>query len=477
MKSFLNDDFELDNDVALHLYHDYVSDLPIIDYHCHISPKEIYEDVRFDNLGDVWFGGRNQDGSIAGDHYKWRLMRSNGMPEEKVTGRGDELGRFKGFADTLSMAIGNPMYHWCHLELKKYFGITKALNADTAEEIWNECNDRLKSDPNLSVRGLIRQSNVAYIGTTDDPTDDLIWHKKIAQDKSVGFLVRPSFRPDKAVNIHKEGFKEYIGKLAASVGKDSLESTQDVIDALTDRLDHFALHGCVASDHGLDYVPFRIVPMEVCDAAFKKAMSGQPVNIEEAEGYQTAILLALGREYHKRGIAMELHYSCLRNGNERVFRLLGPDTGYDMMAQNTCGSEVAALLSELDKTDELPKTIIFSLNPADNEMIDTIIGGFQSPEMPGKIQHGAAWWFNDSKTGMEAMMTSHASLGLLGNFIGMLTDSRSFLSYTRHDYFRRIMCNLIGTWVNNGEYPADEAALKRIVTGISYYNAKRYFGI
>ncbi len=240
MKSFLNDDFELDNDVALHLYHDYVSDLPIIDYHCHISPKEIYEDVRFDNLGDVWFGGRNQDGSIAGDHYKWRLMRSNGMHEEKVTGRGDELGRFKGFADTLSMAIGNPMYHWCHLELKKYFGITKALNADTAEEIWNECNDRLKSDPNLSVRGLIRQSNVAYIGTTDDPTDDLIWHKKIAQDKSVGFLVRPSFRPDKAVNIHKEGFKEYIGKLAASVGKDNLESTQDVIDALTDRLDHFA---------------------------------------------------------------------------------------------------------------------------------------------------------------------------------------------------------------------------------------------
>jgi glucuronate isomerase len=473
----MDDDFILGNDTARHLFHDFAEDLPIIDYHCHLSPKEIYEDVRFDSLGDVWFGGKQADGGYYGDHYKWRLMRSNGMSEETVTGREDELARFKGFADTLSMAIGNPMYHWCHLELKKYFGIEEPLTVANAEEIWNRCNDKLKNDPGMSARGLIRQSNVAYVGTTDDPVDSLEYHEKIAGDESVDFLVRPSFRPDKAINITKAGFREYIDSLAKAVGKDSLGSTQDVIDALVNRIEYFAAHGCVASDHGLDYVPFRKLPMEVCDAAFGKAMKGETVSLEEAEGYQTAILIAVARAYHKHNIAMELHYSCLRNMNERMFRSLGPDTGYDMIAQNTCGGNVAMLLSELDSTGELPKTIIFSLNPADNEQIGTILGCFQSPEVPGKIQHGPAWWFNDTKSGMEEQMKSLANLGLLGNFIGMLTDSRSFLSYTRHDYFRRIMCNLIGGWVENGEYPCDEGALKRIVEGISYYNAKRYFGI
>lgn len=477
MKKFMDDDFILGNDTAKHLFHDYSEELPIIDYHCHLSPREIYEDIRFESLGDVWFGGKQGDGSYYGDHYKWRLMRSNGMDESLITDRTDELGRFKGFADTLSMAVGNPMYHWCNLELKKYFGINEALNPNNAEAIWDKCNDVLKNDPGMSARGLIKQSNVAYVGTTDDPIDSLEWHEKIAADKSADFMVRPSFRPDKAINITKAGFSDYILKLARSVGKDSLGSTQDVIDALVKRVKFFAEHGCVASDHGLDYVPFRKLPMEVCDAAFKKAMKGEHVSVEEAEGYQTAILTALGKEYHKLGIAMELHYSCLRNMNERLFNRLGPDTGFDMMAQNICGGNVAALLSELDKTDELPKTIIFSLNPADNEQIGTILGCFQSSEVPGKIQQGPAWWFNDNRSGMEEQMKSLANLGLLGNFIGMLTDSRSFLSYTRHDYFRRIMCNLIGGWVENGEYPNDEEALKRIVSGISYYNAKRYFGI
>ncbi len=477
MKSFMDDDFILSNDTAKHLFHDYAEGLPIIDYHCHISPREIYEDRRFDNLGDVWFGGREADGHYFGDHYKWRLMRSNGMPEEDVTGRGDELKRFMGFADTLTMAIGNPMYHWCNLELKKYFGIKEPLNTANAEAIWNKCNDMLKNDPNLSVRGLIRQSNVAYVGTTDDPIDTLEWHEKIAADKSIDFMVRPSFRPDKAINITKAGFKEYIESLAKAVGKDSLESTEDVIDALINRIEYFASHGCVASDHGLDYIPFRKVPMEICDSAFKKALRGEAVTTEEAEGYQTALLIAIGRAYHKHNIAMELHYSCLRNMNERMFAAEGPDTGFDMIANNSCGGSIAQLLSELDKTGELPKTIIFSLNPADNEQIGTILGCFQSSEVPGKIQHGPAWWFNDTKSGMEEQMKSLANLGLLGNFIGMLTDSRSFLSYTRHDYFRRIMCNLIGGWVENGEYPNDDAVLKRIVEGISYNNAKRYFGI
>ncbi len=477
MKKFMDDDFVLQTEISRHLFHDYAEGLPIIDYHCHLSPQEIYEDRRFDNLGDVWFGGRQSDGSVAGDHYKWRLMRSNGMPEELVTGRNDELARFKGFADTLTKAIGNPMYHWCHLELKKYFGIDEPLTVNNAEEIWNKCNDILRNDSTMTVRGLIRQSNVAFIGTTDDPIDSLIWHEKIAADDDIDFLVRPSFRPDKAVNIHKEGFREYIEKLAETVNKTSLDSTQDVIDALTERIEFFAAHGCVASDHGLDYIPFRKLPMKVCDNAFRKAMKGEAVTTEEAEGYQTAILIALGRVYHKHGIAMELHYSCMRNTNEKMLRMLGPDAGYDTIADNSCGANLAALLSELDKTDELPKTIVFSLNPADNELIDTIIGSFQSAEVPGKIQHGPAWWFNDTKSGMEDQMRSLANLGLLGNFIGMLTDSRSFLSYTRHDYFRRIMCNLIGKWVEDGEYSYDDEALKSIVTGISYYNAKRYFGI
>lgn len=477
MKEFMDENFILGNDTARHLFHDYAKDLPIIDYHCHLSPKEIYEDVRFDSLGDVWFGGRQASGGYYGDHYKWRLMRSGGMDEELITERTDELARFKGFADTLSLAIGNPMYHWCNLELKKYFGINEPLCPANAEKIWDKCNDKLKNDPGMSARGLISQSNVAYVGTTDDPIDSLEWHEKIADDKSIGFLVRPSFRPDKAINITKAGFSEYIKELAKAVGKESLDSTQDVIDALTKRLEFFAARGCVASDHGLDYVPFRKLPMEVCDEAFRKAMKGETVGVEEAEGYQTAILIALGKEYHRHGIAMELHYSCLRNMNERLFNKLGPDTGFDMIAQNTCGGSVAALLSELDKTDELPKTIIFSLNPADNEQIGTLIGCFQSSEVPGKIQHGPAWWFNDTRSGMEDQMRSLANLGVLGNFIGMLTDSRSFLSYTRHDYFRRIMCSLIGDWVENGEYPNDEEALKRIVTGISYFNAKRYFGI
>ncbi len=476
MKQFMDKDFILETDTAKHIFHDFAENLPIIDYHCHLSPQEIYEDRRFESLGDVWFGGRNSDGTCAGDHYKWRLMRSNGMREELVTGRGDELARFKGFADTLTMAIGNPMYHWCHLELKKYFGINEPLTADNAENIWNKCNDMLRSDPGLSVRGLIRQSNVAYIGTTDDPVDTLEWHEKLA-DEDTGFMVRPSFRPDKALNITAPGFADYMGMLAQVTVRERLASVEDVIDALKERIGFFAEHGCVASDHGLAYIPFRAVPMEECDMIFRKAMNGETVSAEEAEAYQTALLTALGREYHRYGIVMELHYSVLRSVNERAYLKLGPDTGYDVIAANSCGGNIAALLSELDRTDELPKTVIFSLHPADNAQIGTLIGAFQSSEVPGKIQHGPAWWFNDTRSGMEDQMRSLAHLGLLGTFIGMLTDSRSFLSYTRHDYFRRIMCNLIGGWVENGEYPNDDAALKRITEGISYYNAKRYFGI
>ena len=477
MKAFMDKDFVLETETAKHLFHDYAENLPLIDYHCHLSPQEIYEDRRFHDIGEVWLGGKNPDGTYFGDHYKWRVMRSNGVPEESVTGNADPFGRFEKFAEALELCIGNPMYHWCNLELRKYFGVTVPLGKKTAKQIWDQCNDKLQNDPNCSVRGLIRQSNVAYIGTTDDPIDTLEWHEKIAADETFKTLVRPSFRPDKAINITKAGWREYMDKLAACVGKTGFASAQEVLDAIEERIRFFKDHGCVASDHGVDYVMFRPASMEEVDAVFQKAMRGECLTVEEAEKFQTALMLTLGKAYHKYNIVMEIHYSCLRNVNERMYQLEGPDTGYDMIAQNTCGGNIAAFMSELEKTGELPKVVLFSLNPADNEQIGTILGAFQSDEVPGKIQQGPAWWFNDTKSGMEEQMRSLANLGVLGNFIGMLTDSRSFLSYTRHDYFRRIMCNMVGKWVENGEYPNDEEALRRIVEGISFYNAKRYFGL
>ena len=477
MKAFMDKDFLLETETAKHLFHDYAEHMPIVDYHCHISPMEIYEDRRFHALEEVWLGGKNPDGSYAGDHYKWRVMRSNGLTEDYVTGDKPGAERIQKFAEALEMAIGNPMYHWCNLELHKYFGVEEAFTPENAQQIYQHCNEMLENGKDMTVRGLIRQSNVAFVGTTDDPTDSLEWHEKIAADSSITCMVRPSFRPDKAVNIHKAGFVEYIGKLAASVGKDSLNSVEEVQAALLERLDFFAAHGCKASDHGLDYVMFRPADADAVNAAFHKAMAGEALSVEEAESYQTSLLLFLGRAYAKRGIVMQLHYSCLRDNNKAKFASMGADTGYDCIAQNTCGGNITAFLSALDATDELPKTILYSLNPADNAQLGSIIGCFQSPEVPGKVQHGSAWWFNDTKTGMEEQMKSLASLGLLGNFVGMLTDSRSFLSYARHDYFRRILCNLIGHWVEDGEYPNNDASLKKIVEGICYNNAARYFGL
>ena len=477
MKAFMDKDFLLETETAKHLFHDISENMPLVDYHCHISPREIYEDRRFNDLTEVWLGGRQSDGSYFGDHYKWRVMRSNGVSEEYITGDKPAYERYYKFVEALQMAIGNPMYHWCNLELRKFFGYDKPLTPENAEEAWNFCAEKLRNDPDLTVRGIIRKSNVAMIGTTDDPIESLEWHEKIAADPGITVKVCPSFRPDKAINISKPGFAAYIGKLAKSVGKEKLESADEVKAALIERLEFFAALGCRASDHGLDYIPFRPASDEEVNAIFARVMAGQSVSVEEAEKYQTAILLCLGKAYHRLGIAMQLHYSCLRGVNTRLNRLLGPDTGFDMIAQNSCGGDIAALLAALDESGECPKTILYSLNPADNEQLGTLIGCFQSDEVPGKIQHGSAWWFNDTKSGMEAQMKSLANLGLLGNFVGMLTDSRSFLSYARHDYFRRIFCNLVGNWVESGEYPANEAALRRIVEGVSYENAARYFNL
>ncbi len=477
MKTFMDKDFLLSTETAKHLYHDYAKVLPLVDYHCHLNPREIYEDRRFDNLVEVWLGGQNPDGSFAGDHYKWRMMRSNGIEEDYITGNKPAFERFVKLAEALEMAIGNPMYHWCHLELQQFFGVYEPLTVESAQRIWNHCNDLLRNDPDMTARGLIRKANVALIGTTDDPIDDLNWHEKIAADPTISVVVSPSYRPDKAVNIHKDGWHGYMQQLAASVGKAQLTSMQEVLDALTERLEYFKTRGCKAADHGLDYVPFVDYTLEQADAVYQKALRGEKLTTEEVEGYQTVILLHLGKAYHRLGIVMQVHYSCLRNNNQRIFKAQGPDTGVDAIAQNTCGGNVSRFLSALDEAGACPRTVLYSLNPADNAQLGTLIGCFQDSSIPGKIQHGSAWWFNDTKSGMEEQMKSLANLGLLGNFIGMLTDSRSFLSYARHDYFRRIMCNLIGTWVENGEYPNIDASLKKIVEGISYFNAKRYFDL
>lgn len=467
MEGFLTKDFLLDTPAARQLYHDYAASMPIVDYHCHIDPKDVFEDRRFENITQLWLGG---------DHYKWRVMRSNGVEERFITGDASDWEKFEKFAQSLPRAIGNPMYHWCHLELKNYFGYEGVLNAETAKEVWELCNDKLQNDPAMSARGLILSSNVAMVGTTDDPCSDLQWHKKLAEDTSFDVKVCPSFRPDPALNIHKPGFVEYIALLGKTTGKE-LTTVEDVRWALSQRINYFAENGCRAADHGLDYVMCRMVSDEEATATLQKALAGQTVTREEAEGYQTALLLHCGREYAAHGWVMQLHFSCMRNPNSRMFAKLGADSGFDCIAVTDSCAATYALMNEWEKEGKLPKTVLYSLNPADNEWLDTLLGAFQSSEIPGKIQHGSAWWFNDNKVGMMDQLTSLGNLGVLGNFIGMLTDSRSLLSYARHEYFRRILCCLFGRWIENGEYPADMKYVGSLVQDICTNNAVRYFGL
>ncbi len=464
MKKFLDSDFLLNTDTAYKLYHDYASSMPIIDYHCHVSPQEIFEDRQFENLYQVW---------LSGDHYKWRIMRSNGVEERYITGDAPDREKFQKFAEALPKAIGNPMYHWCHLELKNYFGYSGVLNGDTAEEVWQIANEKLK-DPSMSVRGIIKKSNVAFIGTTDDPIDSLEWHMKIKEDNTFKTIVAPSFRPDKALNIEKDGWKDYINKLLEVAGV-KIKSLADLKTALANRIDFFNRCGCKASDHGLDYMIYRPATEEEIEQIMAKAMAGEKVTQYEAESFKTNLLVFCAEKYKEYGWVMQLHYNCLRNPNSKMFALLGADTGFDCIGPKESSNALSGLLDRLYKEDTLPKTIIYSLDAGDNAFIDTLMGAFQGPEIAGKIQHGSAWWFNDNKQGMQDQLISLANLGLLGNFVGMLTDSRSFLSYTRHEYFRRILCNLIGEWVEKGEYPNDTNLLENIVKDICSNNAKRYF--
>lgn len=461
----INDNFLLKTETAKKLYES-AKDMPIIDYHCHINPQEIYENRKFENITQVWLGG---------DHYKWRLMRSNGVPENEITGNADDYTKFLRFAEVLPKAIGNPMYHWCHLELKRFFGYDGVLNGETAREVYDLCNNKLRQD-GMRVRAIIEKSNVKMIGTTDDPADDLKWHKLLREDKSFKTAVYPTFRPDKAVNIDKAGFADYIKKLA-EVSQTDIKTADDVKAALEKRLDYFCSLGCRATDHGLDYVVYEPTSEEEVNGIFKRALNGEEISQLEADRYKTALMLFLGEKIAEKRIVMQLHYGAQRNTNTVMFDKLGADTGFDCISVKNCGEALTGFLNALNVRSKLPKTVIYSLNPNDNELIDTVLGCFQGTEAQGKIQHGSAWWFSDTKSGMVSQLKSLANLSLLGNFIGMLTDSRSFLSYTRHEYFRRILCNLIGEWVENGEYPNDEKTLTQLVQDISYNNAEKYFNL
>lgn len=466
MKTFMDKEFLLSTDTAQKLYHEYAEGMPIVDYHCHVSPQEIYEDKHFENISQVW---------LAGDHYKWRIMRSNGVEEKYITGDATDREKFQKFAECLPRAIGNPMYHWCHLELKKYFGYEGVLNGDTAEEVWKLTAEKLRTT-DMGVRGLIEKSNVLFIGTTDDPVDSLQWHAKIAKDESMKTVVGPSFRPDKALNIDKAGWKEYIAVLS-EVSELPIDGLDTLENALRKRMEHFQANGCKASDHGLDRMIFRIGDRSSADAVVKKGLAGEKVSAEEAEILKTTLLLFCAKEYARMGWVMQIHYNCMRNPNSTMFEQLGPDTGFDCIGPHNGSAELAKLLDALYKADSLPKTILYSLDASDNAFLDALIGSFQGTEVAGKLQHGSAWWFNDNKQGMRDQLISLANLSLLGNFVGMLTDSRSFLSYTRHEYFRRILCDLIGSWIENGEYPADLGQAGGIVQDICCNNARKYFGL
>lgn len=466
IKKFMDKDFLLETETAKKLFHEHAAKMPIIDYHCHINPQEIAEDRQFKNITEVWLGG---------DHYKWRMIRSNGVDEKYITGdESTDREKFQKFAEALPRAIGNPLYHWTHLELQRYFGVTKTLNGDTAEEIWNICNEKLKS-PELSVQGIIKKSNVKVICTTDDPADDLRWHKKIREDGTCSAKVLPAMRPDAALRIEKPEWASYMKRLA-EVSDTDIKTMDDIRKALRKRIDFFESMGCKASDHALEYVFCNEAKEDQLDDIVSKVLGGKVPTTDEIEKYKTALLLFLGEEYSKRGWAMQIHYSAMRDNNTRMFKKMGPDTGFDSIGSYNCGEGIVALLDAMEKKGCLPKTILYSLNPSDNALIGTIIGSFQGPEVPGKIQQGAAWWFNDTKSGMEAQITNVANLSVLGNVVGMLTDSRSFLSYTRHEYYRRILCNWIGRLVENGEYPDDMDFLGKLVEDISYNNAARYFG-
>ena len=465
MKPFINEDFLLHTETAKHLYHKHAEGLPIIDYHCHLDPRMVAEDHRFADITELWLGG---------DHYKWRALRANGIPEHYITGDASPWEKFQKWAATMPYALRNPLYHWSHLELKTAFGITRLLNVDTAREIYDECNEKLRQ-PGFTARGLMRRYHVEVVCTTDDPVDSLEWHRKTRES---GFEIRmlPAWRPDKAMAIESPAaYRRYIEKLSEVSGIE-IRCYQDLLDALQRRHDFFASQGCYLSDHGMDRFFAEEYTQAEVNAIFQKVLSLHDPTVEEIEKFRSALLYEGAVMDAASGWTQQFHYGPTRNNNSRMFNQLGPDTGFDSIGEFSTERSMARFFDRLEQEGKLAKTIVYNLNPSANEMVASMVGNFQDGSVPGKMQWGAAWWFSDQKDGMERQLNTLSLYGLLSRFVGMLTDSRSFLSYPRHEYFRRILCNLLGNDVERGELPSQEMArIEQMVEDICYYNAKNYF--
>lgn len=465
MKKFLDKDFLLDSPLAISLYENHAKKMPIFDFHCHLVPKQIAEDYHFSSITEAWLG---KDG--YGDHYKWRLLREMGIDEDYITGNKSYYEKFLKYATCMPYFVGNPIYEWTHLELKKYFNITTPLNEKTAKEIYDKCNETLKT---LSARKMMEINNVDTVFTTDDPVDDLHYHEIMAKDKTLKTKVYPAFRPDKAINVERDTFIPWVKELSKVTNRE-IKSLDDMLISLDERLKFFVDHGCKASDHALDVVYFKKASYEEANKVFLKGLKGEKITEEDQDIYKGYIMVHLGKEYHKYNMVQEYHIGALRNNSLRNYKILGADTGYDATEDRCCGEKLSALLSALDEEDKLPKTILFTLNEKDYIVLATLKNCYQGG-MKGKIQLGTAWWFNDHFDGMLNQFKKLSADGLISCFVGMLTDSRSFLSYPRHDYFRREICNFLAELVNNGRYPQDEKTLGQIVEDISFNNAKKYF--
>jgi glucuronate isomerase len=463
-QTFITEDFLLHNEVAKKLYHEYAKTQPIYDYHNHLSPKDIAEDRKFENITQLW---------IEGDHYKWRAMRANGINEKYITGDASDLEKFKKYAETLPYTLRNPLYHWTHLELKNYFGITELLNADSAERIFHTCNELLKT-PEYSVRKLLLKMNVKMVGTTDDPTDDLAYHKKL-KEEGFEIAVLPTFRPDKATEIEKgQAFVDWIQKLATVVGY-AISDYATLIKAIAERHDYFHEVGCRISDHGHNNYYGADFTAEEVDAIFKKGLQLQPLTLLEIEKYKSAVLNKIASMNHSKSWVQQFHVGAIRNNNAKMMEVLGPDQGFDSIGDQIMAENMCRFFGRLSIENALAKTIVYNLNPRDNEMIASMVANFNDGSVAGKMQYGAAWWFLDQKDGMEKQLNVLSNFGLLGRFVGMLTDSRSFLSFPRHEYFRRILCNVLGEEVEKGELPNDMKLIGNLVTNICSQNAVHYF--
>jgi glucuronate isomerase len=463
-KTFMGEDFLLETSAALHLYNHFASKMPIIDYHNHLSPEDIANNRKFKNLTEIW---------LEGDHYKWRAMRTNGVAERYCTGDANPLEKFIKWSETVPCTVRNPLYHWTHLELKRYFGITKRLSPQTAHDIYDTCSEMLQQDE-FAVQALLSRMNVKVLCTTDDPVDTLEHHIRFAKQDS-NFKMYPTFRPDKAYAVEDpRAYISYIDKLSDCAGV-PIRSFDDLIEALKRRIDFFHVHGCRVADHGLEYIYFDEQAERSANAALKKMLDNKSLDVGERISLKSAVLINLGKLYHEKGWVQQYHLGAMRNNNRRVMNTLGPDTGFDSIGDYPQAAGMKQFFDHLDQTNQLTKTIIYNLNPADNAVFATMAGNYNDGSVAGKMQYGSAWWFLDQKDGMEAQINTLSNMGLLSRFVGMVTDSRSFLSFPRHEYFRRILCNLLGNDIEKGELPDDMSWIGSIVEDICYRNAKNYF--